>query len=610
MNCNNCKKSDCCDVEKIKRNATTLDATIVPQDNPTVGTKGLFFRLKYGKGDKTLVRTELVGNNCHKRKTKNRKPLVSFIQITDVHIIDACSPGRVSFLAQYIREVTELQDSFRPQEGLTLQVADAMVRKINSIKEGPHTHLPISFVISTGDVGDSQQQNELQNYVNVLDGRKVYPNTATPGRYIGVQDDTPTINYSSFYHPNDIGIPDDYKVGYGFPSYNNLLNCASEPFQPTGLIYPWYTACGNHDCAKLGNYGLGSYSMVELLNQLGTGTLPEGLNSKLIQAMTPTQAEAFALALQKQDSTAAFDIIKNSILRNVPRSGKRVLYTPAEFISTHFNTTNFPGPKGHGYTIDNINNNTLYYKFNVSEDIIGFTLNTCNPSGNLVDISLAPNGSLGRIQLSWLESELRKYHSSYYNVLGQLVKTGNKDKLYVLFSHHNHTTMNNTYNELDSVDNDPQKIDGVEFIKTIQRYPNVILWINGHTHRNIITPLYNTNNFDDCLEDCNDENKYQYNGLWEINTCSFVDFPQESRIIEIANNMDGTLSIFGTIIDHLSPPNICKKQCDCNYTITEMASISRTLSYNNPYDDSKTRGGLPKDRNVELIINNPLSRNW
>ena len=91
---------------------------------------------------------------------------------------------------------------------------------------------------------------------------------------------------------------------------------------------------------------------------------------------------------------------------------------------------------------------------------------------------------------------------------------------------------------------------------------------------------------------------------------SFVDYPQESRIIEIADNMDGTLSIFGTIIDHLSPPNICKKSCDCDYTITEMASISRELSYNNPYDDSKTRRGLPKDRNVELLINNPLLRNW
>lgn len=600
-----CTNSDCCKIKKINRDTTTLDATIVPQCDPTVGTNGVFYKLEYGRGDKVVVRSELLNNKCKSKHNKNRKPLISFIQITDVHIIDACSPGRASFLAQYIREVSELQDSFRPQEGLTLQVADAMVRKINSIKEGPHTKLPISFIISTGDNGDSQQQNELQNYINVLDGKKVCPNTATPGMYIGVQDDTPTVNYESFYHPNDVGMTDNYKVGYGFPSYNNLLTCASEPFVPTGLIYPWYSCNGNHDCTKLGNYGLGNYEMLQLLNQLGTGTLPDGLGSKLIQAMTPEQAQAFALALQKQDASATLDIIKTSVLRGVPRSEKRLLYTAAEFISTHFNTTNSPGPIGHGFTHENVENGTLYYKFNVSEDIMGFTLNTCNPSGNLIDITLSPNGSIGRIQLGWLENELRKYHSNYYNVLGQIVNTENKDKLCILFSHHNHTTMNNIYNEPDAVDNDPQKIDGDEFIKIIQRYPNVILWVNGHTHRNIVTPLYNMNNFNSCFENKN----YRYNGLWEINTCSFVDFPQQSRIIEVGDNMDGTLSIFGTIIDHLSPPYLCKKPCDCNYNITEMASISRTLSYNDPWNEPRTRGGLPKDRNVELLINNPLSRN-
>lgn len=82
--------------------------------------------------------------------------------------------------------------------------------------------------------------------------------------------------------------------------------------------------------------------------------------------------------------------------------------------------------------------------------------------------------------------------------------------------------------------------------------------------------------------------------------------PQQSRIIEIADNGDGTLSIFGTMINHLSPPNV-ETQGPC-YTITEMASISRTLAYNDPFNDPKTREGTPKDRNVELVINNPLLR--
>ena len=42
-------------------------------------------------------------------------------------------------------------------------------------------------------------------------------------------------------------------------------------------------------------------------------------------------------------------------------------------------------------------------------------------------------------------------------------------------------------------------------------------------------------------------------GFWEINTASHIDFPQQAGIVEIADNRDGTLSIFATIIDSAGP---------------------------------------------------------
>ena len=573
--------------------ATTLDVRIVGDPSSvTRGTNGNFYRLKYAEGDKTIIREELACSSNNKKQ----KGLAAFIQITDVHIIDATSPGRMAFLAQYIPEEPELADAFRPQEALTNQVAEAMVRKINNIKVGPKTKTKIGFVISTGDQGDSQQKNELQNFINLLDGRKVTPNPATPGEYIGVQDNLLTVNYPAFYHPDPSSIPDLYKVQYGFPNYLNILNEASQPFCATGLIYPWYNCNGNHDCTKLGNYGLGSFSMLRLINQLGTGNLPEGLGSKLIQAMTPAQAKLLTVALAEQDADATFAIIENAVLRDVPRSEKRLIYTQPDFVAMNFNTTIKPGPVGHGFTEENRINNILYYSFKVSDCVDGFVLDTCNPSGNLEDPSLAANGSIGRIQLSWLEGELIKRHKTYYNTQGQLVCTENENKLCVLFSHHDDNTMNNIYNTLDAADNDPQKISGTQFIPFVQRFPNVILWVNGHTHVNIVTPIIKPGFHNE-----------KYNGFWEINTCSHVDYPQCSRIIEIADNGDGTLSIFGTMIDHLSPANV-DNHGPC-YTITEMASISRTLAYNDPFNDPKTREGLPTDRNVELIINNPLCVN-
>lgn len=617
---------------KVKKGATTLDVTIVPQPNPTRGINGVYFKLQYGKGDCTLVREDLAFARNGRRK--RRIGLASFIQITDVHVIDASSPARAAFLAQYIPEFNELQDSFRPQEALSLQVADAMVRKINSIKRGPHTDMEIGFVISCGDNGDGQQKNELQNYINVLDGRKVFPNTATPGKYVGVQDNYPTVNFKAYYHP-DIPLSTDfldlYKVGYGFPNFPNLLDEAAIPFKPTGLIYPWYTANGNHDCTKLGNYGLNLYSMFKLFDQLASGRLPEGLGSQMIEAMTPTQAQLFIGALQKQDTEAVFNIIKSSKLRVIPPSDKRLQYTRDDFISMHFNTTICPGPVGHGFDEQNRIDSTLYYTLEVSNCVSGFVLDTCNPSGNLENPELASDGSLGRRQLSWLESELIKRHSNYYDNQGHLVRTKNCDKLCIIFSHHDCNTMGNIFNSLDVVDPDPQKITGPQFIKCMQRFPNVILWVNGHTHRNIVLPL-RSETCRNVREECNypkgekcdkydgyDSPKYHrkgekcdkydgYEGLWEINTASHIDFPEQGRIIEIADNLDGTLSIFGTLIDHLSPPDI--KHCGDEYTITEMASISRELSFNDPFNDPRTRGGTKKDRNVELLINNPLLRDW
>ena len=41
-------------------------------------------------------------------------------------------------------------------------------------------------------------------------------------------------------------------------------------------------------------------------------------------------------------------------------------------------------------------------------------------------------------------------------------------------------------------------------------------------------------------------------GYWEVQTPSNIEFPQQSRIIEIVDNRDGTGSIYLTLLDHWS----------------------------------------------------------
>jgi len=657
------------EIYEFNKKATTLSVTIKPECEPAnFGTTGPYFKLTYNKGQKCIKRKELIcrnnypsfsSDNCNKccnlekcecyrikkvkceickkskcscdnKKEKKSTHLATFVQISDVHLIDGSSPSRSSFLSQYIPEEPILADSFRPYEQFSAFVAECMVRKINAVEKGPHFREKFNFVVNTGDNADGMQFNELQNYINILDGTKVSPNPIN--NYVGVQDDYPAYNYESYYHPNNPpeGVPfDKYKTLYGYPNFQDILDSASKPFCAEGLKVPWFSGQGNHDCSKLGNYSISYYTMRNLFNQIAAGKIPD-LGSKLVESMSPVQAQIFVKGLEIQSAEGVLDILNRSQLREVPPSEKRVQFTIPDYINAHFNTTSSPGPIGHGFTQYNIENNVMYYTFKISDKITGIMLDSCNPNGNLTDPSLAPNGSFGSIQMAWFQDELRKRHSNYFNSQGQLVCTKNKDELIIVFCHHTISTLNNNFTIPTTFDNDPERIMGPEFVKILHSYPNIIALVNGHLHTNVITPFPDPTG--------------RTQGWWEVSSSSHIDFPQQSRIIEIGENSNGTLSIFCTMIDHLSPANAergcfptgparncccsnsysstkssesredsSEERCKEKYSIEEIASISRELSYNDvfivdEFDTGENRTGTPLDQNVELLLFNPLLR--
>ena len=92
-------------------------------------------------------------------------------------------------------------------------------------------------------------------------------------------------------------------------------------------------------------------------------------------------------------------------------------------------------------------------------------------------------------------------------------------------------------------------------------------------------------------------------GFWEINTASHIDYPQQGRIIEIADNLDGTWSIITTILDHAGPPS----HGGTSATPFSWPALSRELSANDPQNNLASSTGTPLDRNTELLIDNPLA---
>ena len=71
----------------------------------------------------------------------------------------------------------------------------------------------------------------------------------------------------------------------------------------------------------------------------------------------------------------------------------------------------------------------------------------------------------------------------------------------------------------------------------LHTYPNLILWIAGHRHRNPVTAFTSP-----------DADRPEL-GFWEIETSSLRDFPQQFRTFEIARHGDDTVSILTTDVD-------------------------------------------------------------
>lgn len=535
----------------VRVTGTTLEQVATPSGS------GTYRRLAAGPGWPLVVRTDLAAAGAG--RDSRRTGLASFVQFTDLHLTDTESPVRFEYLARYI------DSAHRPHEALTVRGASSLVQRINSLPGGPYTAMPFSLVMATGDNTDNHEQVELDWYLSVMSGGRITPNTGDTTRYEGVQNSGST----TYWNPEST-LQDDYKAA-GFPQVPGFLTAAGSPFTAPGLRTPWYSTAGNHDDSIEG-----TLPDVSLLNSVYTGGLKlEGMDdadaAKLADALLHDPAEALTLFVQLLDSGP---------VRHVTPDAGRHPFTPESFAQAHLDPAyTGPGPAGHGFTASAADSGQLYYTFTVAPGVLGVSLDTTNRAG-LAD------GSIGTGQLDWLESVLQAHSGHWYDSDGDVVRGGSTDQLIVVFSHHTSTTMGNLlpdpYNLLEG------RHSGDELTAMLQRYPNVVAWVNGHTHENQITPH---------------PHAVPERAFWEINTASHIDFPQHARIIEIADNGDGTLSLFTTLVESAAP-----YATDVTDTSdTGLAALYRELSYNDLYATPAQKLGGSADHNTELLLTRPGS---
>ena len=468
-------------------------------------------RLTVGPPETHVVRTDL-GISAQAARSSCRVPLVAFAQLSDVHIVDHQSPARVEWTDRFddpggLPAPGIFSSAWRPQEAMTAHVADAMVRAINAAQAGPVLGQPLQFAIETGDNSDNSQFNEVRWNIDVLDGQPVAADSGNPAVYEGVQDDNVFYYDTHYYHPDGTplgGIEDQWRAA-GFPTVPGLIDKARAEFDAVGLDVPWYSAFGNHDGLIQDNFPIAT---LPVLSALATGPL------KIISA--PVGVSQTDVADAVADGTIA-DLLTSLLAlpgaRVVTADAARRPLTRQQIVEEHFTTAG--APVGHGFTDQNRTDGTAYYSFD-SGDFRMVVMDTVNPNGYA-------DGSLDQTQFDWVKS----------------VIDAATDQAVLLFSHHTADTM---INPLVATGADPElRVLGDTLVSYLLTKPQVIGWFNGHTHKNQV--------FSHARGDGT-------GGFWEVNTASHADYPQQARIIEVANNADGTLSIFATVIDHAAPRSL------------------------------------------------------
>jgi metallophosphoesterase (TIGR03767 family) len=527
---------------------TTLDRTIRFGAVQREGSRHAYRSLTYAPGESRAVRDDLASRTS---RTVGRS-LAYLVHLTDIQLLDVQSPGRL----EMIHSIGERPDTSlllpmqRPQELLVAHATDALVRTLNAVGTSPLTGASLDLALTTGDSIDSVQWNETQAYLALLSGGPVSMDSGGPA-YEGMQDGS--VDWA--WDPERAGV--GWGGDHGFPAVPGLIDAGLRPFTAAGLDMPWLACHGNHDGLVLGR----TPATPELAKVL-TG-------SDKVVDVPPGPLGDFA-----SDPMHLF----SGPCRQVHASEDRRPIDRAEFIRAHFEDGG--RPSGHGFTAENLANSTAYFAYDEIPGVRIIVLDTTNPGGNF-------EGSIDDGQLAWLEARLREVHHRYQDADGRDVAGGGDERLVLIASHHARTSMTNTTPTPSDHPDAGRRVLGEELASVLGRYPNVVAWLSGHTHRHHARPWRGGGS-----------------PFWEITTSSIMEWPSQVRMLEIISNDDGTISLVSTVVDHgasITPGGL--------ETVDDLASWHRELAANDPYGVSGFEGlGTVMDRNVELVLPDPRNQ--
>ena len=522
---------------------TTLDRRIAPAS----GTG--YLKLQAVKGEKYQVR-EGGSANARKGRAGDRRSLLLFAQLTDPQIADEMSPARVDFADS---AGGEIKSSWRPQEAMGLQVFDQTVRAVNAnrrspVKQGNDKRAKLGLAITTGDLADNQQLNETEWFRTVLDGGVVDPFSGRADqhhqpvrrRHAGAGQRAQRRRRRPRVH--------------GRAGLRRLRRRARRPQggllgsrrRPGGRPVRRLPALPRPDGARPGavRRRRARRAVVHLARQPRRADpgqrggqhrslpgdrhrLPEGAPERRIRprprSWAPPTTSCSPPSAIRPSSDAA---------------GQRPAGPARPRAADHLQGR---VPEGHRHRpqarlrlqpkaqLDDSEGTASYYAF-TRKGVRFISLDTVAEGGG-------QSGNLDDPQYRWLRAELKRARKN--------------DELAVAFGHHTLGTMDNTRNDEQAGECQPADEPGCD------RDPRRSTPLHrGTKGKKTVKALFAIPEPDRVRGRPHARQRGQFNkgkkgrGFWEINTASHIDWPQQSRLIEIMDNRDGTLSLFGTLLDH------------------------------------------------------------
>jgi metallophosphoesterase (TIGR03768 family) len=506
---------------------TTLDRTIVPDnvsqipavriDDPANFEKFGYGKWHYGPGLPFQKRLDLMPSDYSHTSVTKSSTLLRFFTMTDVHMTDKESPAQgICFNAMAGNFGISV---YSPLMLYSTHVLNAAVQKINSLNHQE----PLDFGMALGDLANNSQYNELRWFIDVLDGKKINPDS-------GKKDDP-------IAGPNN-----DYQDEYNATGLDKSI--------------PWYAMIGNHDHFWMGSKPLNERVRTALkggnIFQVGNiFTDPGGMDKTTFSTGTMDGSTRYGTII------GSGIVSQMGTIPTIPADSSRRALSSTEWMNEFSKTSSLP--VGHGFGQTNPENKYLgCYSFEPKSSL-PIKVIVLDDTQDETDVP-GPSGfygygSLANGRMAWLVNQLKA---------GQ-----NEEKLMIIAAHIPVGVASNTpvgwYNYADEK----------ALIAELKKYSNLILWVSGHRHLNTVTAFKS------------DDPGHPENGFWEVETKSLREFPQQFRTFDIVRNSNNTLSIFTVNVDPDAPdgsfPAISRAYAIASnqiYNISEAPQPTGSVSYN------------------------------